>query len=205
MTRIATGLEQARLPADGRDRARVSAAARQAIHDRHAAPADQDRAQPGTLPPTSLPHGIGRRHRRAAVRARLTDPPPWPHPMEARGPNSPNPVPRPPPSPGPRALRLLSAEGATLPLTALGREPVTSNRTTIRAWPRQRVARLARRERTGAPGHDQPAPYQRGDRVALVRTNDPDTRLRPGDEGTVTRWDPAQEPAVTSAGTRAAP
>jgi hypothetical protein len=37
-----------------------------------------------------------------------------------------------------------------------------------------------------------PAPYQRGDRVALVRTDDPDTRLRPGDQGTVTRWDPAQ-------------
>jgi len=32
--------------------------------------------------------------------------------------------------------------------------------------------------------------YQRGDRVALVRTDDPDTRLRPGDQGTVTRWDP---------------
>jgi hypothetical protein len=26
-----------------------------------------------------------------------------------------------------------------------------------------------------------------------VRTDDPDTRLRPGDQGTVTRWDPAQE------------
>jgi len=37
-----------------------------------------------------------------------------------------------------------------------------------------------------------PAPYQRGDRVALVRTDDPDTRLRPGDQGTVIRWDPAQ-------------
>jgi hypothetical protein len=35
--------------------------------------------------------------------------------------------------------------------------------------------------------------YQRGDRVALVATDDPDTRLRPGDQGTVTRWDPAQE------------
>jgi hypothetical protein len=34
--------------------------------------------------------------------------------------------------------------------------------------------------------------YQRGDRVALVRTDDPDTRLRPGDQGTVTRWDPRQ-------------
>ena len=37
-----------------------------------------------------------------------------------------------------------------------------------------------------------PAHWQRGDRVALVRTDDPDTRLRPGDQGTVTRWDPAQ-------------
>lgn len=34
--------------------------------------------------------------------------------------------------------------------------------------------------------------YQRGDRVALVATDDPDTRLHPGDQGTVTRWDPAQ-------------
>jgi hypothetical protein len=35
--------------------------------------------------------------------------------------------------------------------------------------------------------------YQRGDRIALVRTGDPCTRLRPGDLGiTVTRWDPAQ-------------
>jgi len=31
---------------------------------------------------------------------------------------------------------------------------------------------------------------QPGDRVALVSTDDPDTRLRPGDEGTVTRYDP---------------
>ena len=35
-----------------------------------------------------------------------------------------------------------------------------------------------------------PAPYQPGDRIALVRTDDPGTRLRPGDQGTVTRWDP---------------
>lgn len=34
--------------------------------------------------------------------------------------------------------------------------------------------------------------YQRGDRIALVATDDPDTRLRPGDQGTVTRWDPAE-------------
>ena len=31
--------------------------------------------------------------------------------------------------------------------------------------------------------------FERGDRVALERTDDPDTRLRPGDEGTVTRYD----------------
>ena len=36
-----------------------------------------------------------------------------------------------------------------------------------------------------------PAPYQPGDRIALVATDDPGTRLRPGDQGTVTRWDPA--------------
>ena len=35
-----------------------------------------------------------------------------------------------------------------------------------------------------------PDPYQPGDRVALVATDDPGTRLRPGDQGTVTRWDP---------------
>jgi hypothetical protein len=34
--------------------------------------------------------------------------------------------------------------------------------------------------------------WQPGDRVALVRTDDPDTRLRPGDQGTVTRWHPDQ-------------
>lgn len=32
--------------------------------------------------------------------------------------------------------------------------------------------------------------YQPGDRVALVCTDDPYTKLRLGDEGTVTRWDP---------------
>ena len=32
--------------------------------------------------------------------------------------------------------------------------------------------------------------FQRGDRVALEYTDDPHTRLRPGDEGTVTRYDP---------------
>jgi hypothetical protein len=37
-----------------------------------------------------------------------------------------------------------------------------------------------------------PSAYQRGDRVALVHTGDPHTRLRPGDQGTVTQWDPAQ-------------
>ena len=30
--------------------------------------------------------------------------------------------------------------------------------------------------------------WQAGDRVALVRTDDPDTLLRPGDRGTVTWW-----------------
>jgi hypothetical protein len=38
-----------------------------------------------------------------------------------------------------------------------------------------------------APG----ATWRRGDRVVLVFTSDPHTRLRPGDTGTVTRWDPA--------------
>ena len=32
--------------------------------------------------------------------------------------------------------------------------------------------------------------FGRGDRVALERTDDPDTRLRPGDEGTVVGYDP---------------
>ena len=32
--------------------------------------------------------------------------------------------------------------------------------------------------------------WQPGDRVALVRTDDPHTRLRPGDQGTVTLWNP---------------
>ena len=32
--------------------------------------------------------------------------------------------------------------------------------------------------------------FMRGDRVALERTDDPDTLLRPGDEGTVSRFDP---------------
>jgi hypothetical protein len=36
---------------------------------------------------------------------------------------------------------------------------------------------------------DQPG-YQRGDRIALEYTADPHTRLRPGDEGTVTSYDP---------------
>ncbi|MFV2102110.1 DUF4314 domain-containing protein [Micromonospora sp. LOL_024] len=34
--------------------------------------------------------------------------------------------------------------------------------------------------------------YRRGDRVALQHTNDPHTRLRPGDEGTVRGYDPDQ-------------
>jgi hypothetical protein len=32
--------------------------------------------------------------------------------------------------------------------------------------------------------------WQPGDPVALVRTNDPHTRLRPGDEGTVNGYNP---------------
>ena len=32
--------------------------------------------------------------------------------------------------------------------------------------------------------------FERGDRIALEHTGDPDTRLRPGDEGTVTRYHP---------------
>ena len=59
--------------------------------------------------------------------------------------------------------------------------------------PRQRMARLARRERRGRPpAMTSPPCYQPGDRIALVATDDPGTRLRPGDQGTVTRWDPAQ-------------
>jgi Domain of unknown function (DUF4314) len=44
-----------------------------------------------------------------------------------------------------------------------------------------------------AAGHLPAAParaYERGDRVALEHTGDPHTRLRPGDEGTVTRYAP---------------
>ena len=32
--------------------------------------------------------------------------------------------------------------------------------------------------------------FERGDRVALEHTDDPDTRLRPADEGSVTRYTP---------------
>ena len=32
--------------------------------------------------------------------------------------------------------------------------------------------------------------FERGDRVALEHTDDPHTKLRPGDEGTVTRYAP---------------
>ncbi|MFI9149443.1 DUF4314 domain-containing protein [Streptomyces sp. NPDC053367] len=34
--------------------------------------------------------------------------------------------------------------------------------------------------------------YQRGDRIALVRTSDPRTDLQPGDHGTVRRFDASQ-------------
>ena len=44
--------------------------------------------------------------------------------------------------------------------------------------------RIARDRATQACGG-----FQRGDRVALVHTGDAHTRLRPGDEGTVTRYD----------------
>jgi hypothetical protein len=37
---------------------------------------------------------------------------------------------------------------------------------------------------SGQPG------YQRGDRIALDYTADPHTRLQPGDEGTITSYDP---------------
>ena len=37
---------------------------------------------------------------------------------------------------------------------------------------------------------DSQARYQSGDRIALDYTDDPHTRLQPGDEGTVTRYDP---------------
>jgi hypothetical protein len=47
-------------------------------------------------------------------------------------------------------------------------------------------------------------PYQRGDRIALVRTADPYTRLQPGDTGTVTGCDPALV-SCTSPGTAAVP
>ena len=46
--------------------------------------------------------------------------------------------------------------------------------------------------------------FERGDRVALEHTDDPDTRLRPGDEGTVTRYDPSSASSA-SAGTAGAP
>jgi hypothetical protein len=45
--------------------------------------------------------------------------------------------------------------------------------------------RIARDRATQACGR-----FQRGGRVALQYTGDPHTRLRPGDEGTVTRYDP---------------
>ena len=47
--------------------------------------------------------------------------------------------------------------------------------------------------------------FQHGDRVALEHTDDPDTRLRPGDEGTVTRYDPRPRPARRPLGQREHP
>ncbi|MEV0430582.1 DUF4314 domain-containing protein [Micromonospora sp. NPDC050495] len=47
---------------------------------------------------------------------------------------------------------------------------------------------------TSADDNDgSPVSYQRGERVALEHTNDPHTRLRPGDTGTVRRYDPRQQ------------
>jgi uncharacterized protein DUF4314 len=50
-------------------------------------------------------------------------------------------------------------------------------------------ARLPAGKTSGITARDD-GRFQRGDRVALERTGDPYTRLRPGDEGTVTRYDP---------------
>jgi hypothetical protein len=57
---------------------------------------------------------------------------------------------------------------------------------------RERVTPAARTPGKEQPVNHQPADpgYQRGDRIALEHTTDPHTRLRPGDEGTVTRYDP---------------
>jgi hypothetical protein len=50
--------------------------------------------------------------------------------------------------------------------------------------PRQRPRTTTENPVAGRPG------YRRGDRVALEYTADPFTRLEPGDEGTVTGYDP---------------
>ena len=47
--------------------------------------------------------------------------------------------------------------------------------------------------------------FERGDRVALEYTDDPHTRLRPGDEGTVTRYDPEPRSARRQLGQRKHP
>ena len=47
--------------------------------------------------------------------------------------------------------------------------------------------------------------FERGDRIALEHTDDPDTRLRPGDEGTVTRYDSGPRPAERQLGQREHP
>ena len=60
-------------------------------------------------------------------------------------------------------------------------------RTPVNGW----LAWRAANKPGGPPAMTKPSAYQRGDRVALVHTGDPHTRLRPGDQGTVTRWDPA--------------
>ena len=57
---------------------------------------------------------------------------------------------------------------------------------------RERVTPAARTPGKEQPVNHQPADpgYQRGDRIALEHTTDPHTRLQPGDEGTVTSYDP---------------
>ena len=90
------------------------------------------------------------------------------------------------PGPGPVPGRRLRAHCEGHPAHRTRREPGPQERQPRHA-PGQRVARLAHRERRGRP----PAmtASQPGYRIALVRTGDPGTRLRPGDQGTVPRRD----------------
>lgn len=59
----------------------------------------------------------------------------------------------------------------------------------LRAEAARTASDRATRAGTDHPVSGQPG-YQRGDRVALEYTSDPYTRLTPGDEGTVTGYDP---------------